>query len=124
MDNRVIRESPFCPIQTLIDCLTDKWVLMIMFWLQQGPRRFGQLRRDIPNISQKMLSQTLKWLERDGLVARGPAGDSANGVEYRITPLAEALKVPMGQLASWAEQNVAAIHAAREAFDRSGRTAS
>lgn len=124
MEQGEAEQDVLCPIKTLIECLTDKWVLLIMFWLQKGPRRFGQLRRDIPTISQKMLAQTLRRLERDGLVARGPAQESANGVEYRITPLAEALKVPMSQLAIWAEQNVAAIHAARDAFDRSERAAS
>ncbi len=89
----------------------------------EGTAPFGQLRRDIPTISQKMLAQTLRRLERDGLVSRGPVQDSATGVEYRITPLAEALKCPMSQLAIWAQQNVSAIHAAREAFDKSNRRA-
>lgn len=122
MGQKDVFPAALCPIRTLIECLADKWALLIMYWLHKGPRRFSQLRRDIPGISQKMLSQTLKRLERDGLVSRGPIGDSAVAVEYRLTPLSEELKVPMTELAQWAEQNVSAIHAARDAFDRVDRS--
>lgn len=107
-----------CLMKILIECLADKWAMLILYWLYVGPRRFSQLRRDIPGVSQKMLSQTLKRLERDGLVARTPGNESANAIEYRLTPLSQGLDDPMRALALWAQVNVPAILAAREAFDR------
>lgn len=111
-------------IKTLLECLADKWALLILYWLYRGPRRFSQLRRDIPGISHKVLSQSLKRLERDGLLTRGASSDSAIGVEYRLTPLSESLKEPMTGIAIWAVQNVPAIHAARDAFDKANGPAS
>ena len=99
--------NPDCPTRQILDRIGDKWATLILLVLAQGPRRFNDLRRRIGGISQKMLSQTLKSLERDGLVT----------VEYRLTPLADGLIGLMGSITVWAEQHLGDIAAARLRYD-------
>lgn len=113
-----------CPVHTVIECLADKWALHILYGLQGGPQRFSQLRRGIPGVSQKMLSRTLKRLERDGLVARGPLADSGGGLAYHMTSLGEEMGVPLKGLVVWAYDHADAILAARAAHDRAGEDTS
>lgn len=79
--------NPDCPTRQILDRIGDKWATLILLMLAQGPRRFNDLRRRIGGISQKMLSQTLKSLERDGLVHRSAFATVPVTVEYRLTPL-------------------------------------
>ncbi len=82
------------------------------------PQRFGELRRELDDISQRMLTQTLRDLQRDGLVARTVLPTSPPSVEYRLTDLGVSILKSMRGLVTWAERNRAAIEAARVAFDR------
>ncbi len=112
--------SPFsaaCPTRTVLDTIADKWATLVIDLLGQGPRRFGALRRAIGGISQKMLTQTLRSLERDGLVSRRVYPTTPPSVEYALTPLGETLTAPIGALRAWSEANIAQVLAARAAFD-------
>ena len=111
--------SPFsaaCPTRTVLDSIADKWTTLIIDLLALGPRRFGSLRRAIGGISQKMLTQTLRNLERDGLVVRRVYPTTPPSVEYALTPLGETLTGPIAAIRAWAEQNIAQVLAARAAF--------
>src|SRR5579859_468637 len=112
--------SPFsagCPTRTLLDSIADKWATLVIDLLGLGPRRFGALRRAIDGISQKMLTQTLRNLERDGLVSRRVYPTTPPSVEYALTPLGATLIEPVGALRAWAEANIEQVLAARDAFD-------
>lgn len=106
-----------CPTRLVLDRLADKWALLILDRLDGGPVRFNQLRRDIKGISQKVLSQTLKKLERDGLIARAVFATVPVTVEYRLTPLGRTLTETVSALAHWAERNIKAVLASQKAYD-------
>lgn len=106
-----------CPTRLVLDRLADKWALLILDRLQEGPVRFNHLRREIKGISQKVLSQTLKRLERDGLVSRSVFPTVPVTVEYRLTPLGQTLTETVSALAHWAESNMDAVLAAQAAYD-------
>jgi DNA-binding HxlR family transcriptional regulator len=110
--------NPFdCPVRGVLDKLGDKWSMLIVLQLAGGPLRFSQLRRQVPDISQKMLTQTLRELQRDGMVAREVFPTVPPAVEYRLTPLGESLLEPFGHLVAWANRNHDTIRAARSSFD-------
>ena len=109
-----------CPTRTVLDTIADRWATLIIDLLGQGPQRFGALRRSIGGISQKMLTQTLRALERDGLVRRRVYPTAPPSVEYALTPLGETLRAPLGALRAWSVANIEQVLAARAAFD--GRT--
>ena len=114
-----------CPSRTVLEVLANKWVLYVLGSLQQhgGPMRFNQLGRALPGITQKMLTQTLRTLERDGLVARRVYPTVPPRVEYDLTPLgheAGRLTVLIGE---WALAHVDQIVTARTAFDHEAATA-
>ena len=111
-----------CPVRGILDKLGDKWSMLIVLELSSGKLRFSELRRRIPDISQKMLTQTLRDLQRDGLVARQVFATVPPSVEYRLTPLGQSLLEPFGHLVVWANSNNDAIFAARSQFDRSMTT--
>ncbi len=106
--------NPLCPTRLVLDRIGDKWAMLIVNSLAGGPLRFNALRARIGGISQKMLSQTLKSLERDGLVTRTAIATVPVTVEYAVTPLGEGLSGIVGQLTSWAEDNLGPILRARE----------
>jgi DNA-binding HxlR family transcriptional regulator len=91
--------------------------MLLVMTLASGPKRFNQLRRDVPDISQKMLTQTLRDLQRDGMVARRVFDTKPPSVEYRLTPLGASIIVPFGHLISWASENHRHIGQARVEFD-------
>ena len=107
-----------CPVRGVLDRISDKWSMLLVMTLADGPRRFNQIRRDVPDISQKMLTQTLRDLQRDGLVARRVYDTKPPSVEYRLTPMGEAIIVPFGHLIEWASENHKRISAARVEFDK------
>lgn len=112
--------SPFiaaCPTRTVLDSIADKWSTLVIDLLAGGPRRFGALRRSIDGISQKMLTQTLRNLERDGLVSRTVYPTTPPSVEYALTPLGRTLTAPIAAIRQWAEQNIEQVLAARAAYD-------
>src|SRR5215217_8023930 len=95
-----------CPTRMVLDRIADKWAVLVLGLLGDGPVRFNQLRRQIEGISQKMLSQTLKSLERDGLVSRRAIATVPVTVEYSITPLGATLAGAVDPLREWAETNL------------------
>lgn len=107
-----------CPTRLVLDRLADKWALLILDRLQREPVRFNQLRRDIKGISQKVLSQTLKKLERDGLLQREVFATVPVTVEYSLTPLGETLTETVSALAHWAEANMDEVARAQAEYDR------
>jgi len=106
-----------CPVRHVLDKIGDKWSMLLVMTLATGPHRFNQLHRAIPDISQKMLTQTLRDLQRDGLVARQVFDTKPPAVEYRLTPLGQSLIVPFGHLIAWANDNIPDIETARHRFD-------
>ena len=95
----------------------DKWSVLVVTLLGQGPRRFNELRRAIGGISQRMLTLTLRGLERDGLVTRTVFASVPPRVDYDLTPLGRDLLIPVSALGDWAIRNQAKIARARERFD-------
>lgn len=97
---------PECPIRNILSRVCDKWAMLVLFTLQdKGVIRFKELQRSIPDISQKMLTQTLRTLEEDGLVARRAYAEIPPRVEYSLTHRAESLLPHFGALIGWAQEN-------------------
>lgn len=101
----------------LIDQVLDKWSLSILAVLCDGPRRFNELRREIPDVTQKSLAQTLKRLERNGIVERRVLDTRPFAVEYGVTALGLTLERPLRVLSQWASNNIEAVHLARARYD-------
>ena len=99
----------------------DKWSMFIVMLLGNGPVRFNELKRRVEGISQRMLSLTLRNLERDGLVSRTVTPSIPVRVDYALTDLGRSLAVPVKQLGDWAQMHHSAIAAAREQYDRLDR---
>ena len=106
-----------CPARLTFDRISNKWTLFILYLLRQRPIRFNQLLREIEGISQKMLSQTLKQLERDGLITREVFPTVPVTVEYALTPLGQTLTQTIGLMVDWAQQHGDAVLAAQQAYD-------
>lgn len=106
-----------CTVRNILDKIGDKWSMLLVMTLASGAKRFNELHRQVPDISQKMLTQTLRDLQRDGLVARRVFDTQPPAVEYRLTELGESLIVPLGTLIGWADEHFSRIDAARVAYD-------
>ena len=109
--------DPDCPVRDTLDRVGDKWSTLVLVNLASGPLRFSAVQRAIPDSSKRMLTQTVRDLERDGLVSRTVFPTKPPSVEYRLSPLGETMLEPLEALVRWSERSVAAIKAAREAFD-------
>jgi DNA-binding HxlR family transcriptional regulator len=107
-----------CPIRDVLDQIGDKWSTLLIIVLAERPHRFGELRRAVPDISQRMLTQTLRDLQRDGLVSRHVYPTVPPSVEYRLTLLGQSLLEPLSHLVRWANKHHSAIRAARSTFER------
>lgn len=107
-----------CPTRHVLDLVGDKWATLIVGLLEEGPQRFAVLHRQIGGISQKMLTQTLRRLERDGLVLRTVYAEVPPRVEYTLTPLGRTLCEPLAALRNWAEDHIAAVQEAQQRYDR------
>jgi DNA-binding HxlR family transcriptional regulator len=105
-----------CPSRQILGLIADKWTLLIVHLLAGGPRRNSELLRAIDGISQKMLTQTLRDLERNGLVTRTDYGEIPPRVDYSLTALGRSLGEPVQALDRWAEQHFHLVEAARQAF--------
>jgi DNA-binding HxlR family transcriptional regulator len=112
--------SEICPAREILDRVADKWTTLVIGILSEAkaPVRFGEFRRLIGGISQKMLTQTLRDLERDGLVVRTAYPVIPPRVEYSLTSLGQTLRVPLNALSAWTLEHMADIHDAQTAFDR------
>jgi DNA-binding HxlR family transcriptional regulator len=112
--------DPECPTRWLLDQIGGKWTSMIVKVLAEEPSgevRFAELRRRVPGISQKMLSQTLRVLERDGLVTRRVEATVPPRVHYALSPLGASLELQLGGLRDWAETNMRTVDDARDRYD-------
>jgi DNA-binding HxlR family transcriptional regulator len=107
-----------CPSRTVLVMLSDKWTLLVLCGLGGGPKRFGELRRLLDGITHKMLSQTLRTLERDGLVTRTVYATVPPSVEYALTDLGTSATKLMDEIRNWAEEHVNDVLTARTAYDR------
>ena len=108
-----------CPTRELLSTLSDKWVALVIPALAEGPRRHGELARRIAGVSQKMLTQTLRGLERDGLVTRTVTASVPARVDYELTPLGRDLYPVMVGIKVWAEANMDRVFTARAQYDGS-----
>ncbi|MBZ4324170.1 winged helix-turn-helix transcriptional regulator [Streptomyces huiliensis] len=106
-----------CPARQLLDRIGDKWVSLVVNALSEGPQRYSDLARRLVSVSQKMLTQTLRNLERDGLVTRTVTPAVPVRVDYALTPLGESLVPLMRAIKAWAETHMDDVLAARTRFD-------
>jgi DNA-binding HxlR family transcriptional regulator len=109
--------SADCPTRQILDRVGDKWAVLILLLVRDEPMRFNALRRAIEGISQKMLSQVLKSLERDGLIKRRVIATVPVTVEYSITPLGATLSKAVDALRDWAENNLKEVLIAQRRYD-------
>jgi DNA-binding HxlR family transcriptional regulator len=113
--------SADCPTRQILDRVGDKWAVLILLLLREQPVRFNQLRRSIEGISQKMLSQVLKSLERDGLIRRRAIATVPVTVEYSITPLGLTLAAAVDPLRDWAESHLKEVLVSQRRYDAQHR---
>lgn len=106
-----------CPTRAVLDRIGDKWTVLLLGLLAREPVRFNRLKREIEGITQKMLSQTLKSLERDGLVVRQAFATVPVTVEYTITPLGRTLQATVDGLRNWAETHIEEVSRAQNRYD-------
>lgn len=106
-----------CPSRHLLERLADKWVALVIVALADGPLRHAELARRIAGVSQKMLTQTLRALERDGLLTRTVTLEMPLRVDYALTPLGRSLEQEIRGLKRWAEANMPQVERARRSFD-------
>lgn len=102
----------------ILSLIAEKWTILVLYALAFGVKRHGELKREITGISQKMLTQTLRNLERDGLVERKAYNEMPPRVEYTLTPLGETLSELLKNVCTWSEQHYDKILAARERYER------
>ena len=107
-----------CPTRRALDRIADKWTALIVGLLAERAHRFGELLRSIDGISHKVLVQTLRSLQRDGLVHRQPLATSPPTVEYSLTRLGASLVGPLASIRDWAEEHIDELQAARDAYTR------
>ena len=107
-----------CPSRLLLDRIADRWTALVVGALAEGTKRFGELRREVGGISQKMLTQTLRDLERDGLVDRRVHPTVPVTVEYSLTEIGRTLIKPLENLSAWAIAHIGQIEAARARYER------
>jgi DNA-binding HxlR family transcriptional regulator len=103
-------------VREVLSRVGDKWSVLIVVLLNRGPMRFNALRRSVEGISQRMLTLTLRGLERDGIVTRTVEPTTPPSVEYALTPLGRSLLKPIEALAAWARENRVAVSEARATF--------
>lgn len=113
-----IADTRSCEVRDVLDRVGDKWSLLLIELLDHDTRRFTELRREIDGISQRMLTRTLRQLERDGLVTRTVHAVVPPRVDYALTPLGHTLFEAIQPLVAWSRRNRGTVATAREAFDR------
>ena len=107
-------------VSEVLQRIGDKWTVLVVGELGGGPKRFNEIRRSLGSISQRMLTLTLRGLERDGLVTRTVFPTVPPRVDYELTKLGHSLLEPVNGLGRWARQNQPAIQQAQERFDATG----
>jgi DNA-binding HxlR family transcriptional regulator len=106
-----------CPNRLLLEQIADKWSVLLLAALRDTPMRFNEIKRTLEGITQKSLTQSLRRLERNGIVERRVIDTSPIAVEYEITPLGQSLKEPFQALYSWTVDYLPAVEEARKVFD-------
>ena len=109
--------GPCQQVNTILSRIGDKWTVLVVIVLSDGPKRFSELKRAIGGVSQRMLTLTLRGLERDGLVTRAVTPTIPPRVDYELTALGHSLRSPIEALGEWAFAHLPTIQAARAAFD-------
>ncbi|WP_030322212.1 winged helix-turn-helix transcriptional regulator [Streptomyces sp. NRRL B-3229] len=111
-----------CPTNQLLDRLSDKWVSLVVAALSGGPMRYSDLSRKIAGVSPKMLTQTLRTLERDGILTRTITPSVPVRVDYALTPLGSSLAGLLTAVKTWAETHIEEVHEARDRYDTAKET--
>lgn len=96
-----------CPLTTAIAALGGKWTLICLYWIAAEPSHFGALRRLMPGLSQKVLSETLRQLERDGLITRSPRGDAVDHVDYALSDHGRSVVPIIEAMRGWGNEHIA-----------------
>ncbi|WP_157246207.1 winged helix-turn-helix transcriptional regulator [Nonomuraea typhae] len=109
--------DPDCPTRLVLDRIGDKWSVLVVLSLREGPKRFTELRDMIGGVTPKVLTQTLRAMAADGLVTRKVFAEVPPRVEYTLTPLGHSLQEPIQAITDWAEQYVQDVMAARAVGD-------
>lgn len=113
-----------CPTRLMLNRIADKWTVLVLGLLENETKRFSTLQREIGGISQKMLTQTLRSLERDGLIVRKVYPEVPPRVEYAMTPLGKTLVGLLGALRVWSETHMSEVMQAQHAYDQAEQAAS
>jgi DNA-binding HxlR family transcriptional regulator len=106
-----------CPSRPILDQIADKWSMMVMAVLAE-PRRFNEIKRRLDGVTQRVLTQTLRRLERNGMIERRVLPTSPVGVEYSLTPLGASLREPFAHLYDWTVVNASEIQACQREYDQ------
>ncbi|MDR6988550.1 DNA-binding HxlR family transcriptional regulator [Paenarthrobacter nitroguajacolicus] len=109
--------DPNCPSRVIFQRIGDKWASLVIQVLGDGPVRFSELRKMVSVVTPKVLTQTLRALERDGLITRTVHAQVPPRVDYELTAMGESLLHPLSMLRQWAENHVPTILEARDAYD-------
>ena len=109
--------DPDCPTRVVLDRIGDKWTVLVIGSLEDGSLRFSELRARIGGVAPKVLTQTLRAMERDGLLTRTVHAQVPPRVDYELTPLGASLTGPIATLTDWAETHLSLILASRESYD-------
>jgi DNA-binding HxlR family transcriptional regulator len=110
--------NPDCPSRVVLDRISDKWTALIVLVLREGPLRFSHLRVRVGGVAPKVLTETLRRLERDGLLTRTAYAEVPPRVEYELTAVGRSLVEPITAITGWAEEHMRQITRARERYDR------
>jgi DNA-binding HxlR family transcriptional regulator len=116
-DSRWDMMNAACPTRQVLDRIADKWTMLVISALEDGTLRFSELRRHIDGITQKMLTQTLRGLERDGMVDREVRPTVPVTVRYTLTPLGHSLAGAVSIIRAWAYENMDSIATARDSYE-------
>jgi DNA-binding HxlR family transcriptional regulator len=109
--------DPDCPTRLVLDRIGDKWSVLVVLLLSDGPMRFTRLRSQLGHVAPKVLTQTLRRMERDGLITRHIYAEVPPRVDYALTSLGHSLTLPIAAIGDWAEAHIGQITAAQAAYD-------
>ncbi len=107
-----------CPTRQMLDRIGDRWTVLVIGALSDGPLRYSELSSRVDGVSQKMLTQTLRGLERDGLVLRTMTPQIPPRVDYELTEAGQSLQAPLRALEDWAKEHMASVLEARDTYDK------
>lgn len=110
--------SSDCPSRALFDQIADKWSMMVLLTIEEGPVRFNAIKHRLEGVTQKALTQCLRKLERNGMLTRNVIATSPVAVAYEITPLGRTLLMPLRVMHQWTMDKMEEVEAARHAFDQ------